>query len=103
MLLALGLAAFLLASVFGLEISRPTSGYYTPAAVKDLRLAVEPANWTGEQTEAASQLAVYQVSELDSWRNGNGLKANALYRAIFAETAGIALVTAGILVVILLT
>jgi hypothetical protein len=31
------------------------------------------------------------------------LKANALYRAILAETAGIALVTAGILVVILLT
>jgi hypothetical protein len=79
-LLALSLVALLLASVFGLEISRPTSGYYTPVAVKDLRLAVEPTNWTGEQTEAARQLAVYQVSELDSWRNGNGLKANALYR-----------------------
>jgi hypothetical protein len=33
-LLALGLVAFLLASVFKLEICRPTSGYYTPVAVK---------------------------------------------------------------------
>jgi hypothetical protein len=99
-LLGLGLLAFLLASVFGLRITRPLSGYYTPVAVKDLRQAVSPANWTGERLEAARQLAVYQVSELDSWRNGNGLKANALHRAIIAETAGIALITAGILTVI---
>lgn len=102
MLLALSLVALLLASVLGLEISHPTSGYYTPVAVRDLRLAVEPTSWTGEQTEAAHQLAVYQVSELDSWRNGSGLKANALYRAILGQTAGIAPVTAGILVVMLL-
>lgn len=99
-LLGLGLVAFLIASVFGLRITRPVSGYYAPVAVRDLRQAVDPANWTGEQVEAARQLAVYQVSELDSWRNGNGLKAIALHRAIIAETAGIALITAGILALI---
>jgi len=99
-LLGLGLAAFLLAAVFGLQINRPLGSYYAPVAVKDLREAVKPGNWTGEPVEAARQIAVFQVSELDSWRNGNGIKANALHRAVAAETAGVALITAGILALI---
>lgn len=67
MLLALGLVVFLLTSVFGLEISRRTSGYYTPVAVKDLRLAVEPTNWTGEQTEGA---ASWRSTRSPNWTPG---------------------------------
>lgn len=96
-----GLVAFLLAAIFGLRISRPLSKYYAPVAVSSLRHAVEPGSWIDDAIEAARKLAVYRVSELDSWRNGNGLKADALYRAVSAETAGVALITVGILIVLL--
>ena len=100
LLLGAGLVAFLLAAVFGLRINRPLSTYYAPVAVSSLRRAVEPENWTGDGIEASRRVAEYRVSELDSWRNGNGLKANALHRAVAAETAGVALIAAGILVLI---
>ena len=102
-LIGLGLGAFLLAAIFGLAINRPLASYYAPVAVSSLRRAVEPENWVGDMVEASRKMSEFRVSELDSWRNGNGLKANSLHRAVAAETAGVALITAGILVLIFRT
>jgi hypothetical protein len=99
-LLGFGLGFFLLSAIFGLRINRPLRNYYAPVAVRSLRHAVEPDNWIGSAVEASRKVSEYRVSELDAWRNGNGIKANALHRAVMAETAGVALITGGIMVLI---
>ena len=100
-LLAVGLAGFLVAILFGLSVSHPLSKHYEPVAVASLKQAVDAANWDRfSATEAARRVSEIRVEHIDAWRDGNGRKAMRLYVAGILQGVSVVLVASAAIVVI---
>jgi len=99
--LVAGLLLFLVALLLGLTIGRPMARFFARTRVQDLRQAVRPQAWGADKPEAVRRIAERRVDELDSWRDGNGIKAGYLFWALSAETVALACVAFAVMTIVL--
>jgi hypothetical protein len=96
-LIGVALAAFVAAVLMSLLANRPVD--YRPLGVKnDLERMVNTELWFSTADSARRSISEYRVSEVDTWRNNNKVKAAHLQYAIAAESVGIGLLAASVAV-----
>lgn len=99
-LLIAALVAFLLAAVLCLAINRPVD--HSPLGVeRDLRRMVTDELWNDVANNARWAIAEFRVDEIDRWRENNGRKARRLQNAVVAESCGVVLLAASVVVLLL--
>ena len=97
--LVAALTCFLAAALLALRINQPVD--YSPLGVKtDLEGLLKDELWEEPVETGVRSIASFRVGEIDRWRNSSGRKAQYLYRAIAAESAGVGLLVVSVAVLL---
>jgi hypothetical protein len=89
----------LVAALLSLRINQPVD--YRPFGVKtDLKRMLSDELWEESTEVGVRSIALFRIGEIDRWRTSNGRRAQLLFLAIAAESAGVGLLAVSVSVLL---